>query len=73
MSIKKWAIIAVLFFLSGCGFPTTDADISASEEVKLLLTILGELQAKDYDAVRSHMDPQTKAQPGILRVVLKDR
>lgn len=61
---KSWVIITFLFFISSCGVPTTDAEISVSDETKLLLTILSELQARDYDAVRSHMDPQAKAQPG---------
>lgn len=63
-TFRRLVFTAVLFFISSCGVPTTDAEINASDEVKLLLTILSELQAKNYDAVRSHMDPQTKAQPG---------
>ena len=68
-TFRRFVFTSVLLVLFGCGVPTTDADIRTSDEARLLLTILNELQAKDYDAVRSHMDVQTKAQPGMDKML----
>lgn len=64
-AIRHVLVFAVLLFLSGCGLPTTQAELKETAEAKQLMAIIGLLQAKDIAAAKSQMDPQLRSQAGI--------
>lgn len=68
-AFRRVAIIALLSFFTSCGVPISNVEVAKSVEAELLLKILGELQARDYTSVRAQMDSQSKAMPGIDKML----
>jgi|GEM_PF-6816023 len=68
-SILRGAALLILLLLSGCGMPSTGAQIQATAEGELLQSFIDKLQAGDLSGLRMLIDPQANNRPDVVKAL----